>query len=142
MNTPRNTKELTQQIEQLVERYVADGRRAVRDAVDRAFGAAMPLPVARTKASASANASRSRRSSAVRRTPEEVAQLGVRLYELVRARPGESMTVFAGELEIGARELERPMALLKREGRVRSVGLRHMTRYFPAVGSRVTASAQ
>ena len=140
MNTPKDTKELTQQIEQLVERYVAEGRRAVRDAVDRAFGAAKPSPVARTKASASAGSSR--RASAVRRTPEDVAQLAARLCELVRARPGESMTVFAGELEIGARELERPMALLKRDGRVRSVGQRHMTRYFPAVGSRGTASAQ
>jgi hypothetical protein len=30
--------------------------------------------------------------------------------------------------------LQRPMAKLKAEGRVRSVGERHLTRYFPAVG--------
>lgn len=32
-----------------------------------------------------------------------------------------------------ARTLHRPMMLLKRAGRVRSVGTRHATRYFPAV---------
>lgn len=66
--------------------------------------------------------------------PEEVAQLGARLLELVRARPGESMVTFAAELEMGVRDLQRPMSLLKRDGRVRSVGQRQQMRYFPALG--------
>ena len=32
-----------------------------------------------------------------------------------------------------ARDLQRPMAKLRSAGRVRSVGQRHLTRYYPAV---------
>jgi hypothetical protein len=137
MNTPKCTEDLSEQISQLVERYVSECRRAARDAVDRAFGAAVPAAAKTTKPSASP----SRRTSGTRRTPEEVADLGARLYERVRARPGESMVVFAAELEMPVRDLQRPMTLLKRDGRVRSVGQRHLMRYFPAVGSKAAASA-
>jgi ribosomal protein L36 len=45
--------------------------------------------------------------------------------------PGETMTVLGPQVGASARELHRPMQLLKRAGRVRSVGTRHSTRYFP-----------
>jgi len=51
----------------------------------------------------------------------------------VRARPGESMTTLAEEMGMPMSALQRPMAKLRTEGRVRSVGQRHLTRYFPAV---------
>ena len=60
-----------------------------------------------------------------------MAALGERLYRAVCEHPGESMARLSGELGASARELHRPMALLKRAGRVRSVGERHATRYFP-----------
>jgi hypothetical protein len=50
------------------------------------------------------------------------------------------MTMFASELEMSVRELNRPMSRLKREGRVRSVGQRHLMRYFPAVGRKATSA--
>lgn len=74
------------------------------------------------------------------RPPEKVAQLGERLLELVRARPGESMVVFAAELELRVRGLQRPMTLLKREGRVRTVGHKQQMRYFPALGKAAGAA--
>ena len=55
------------------------------------------------------------------------------LYEQVCAKPGEPMLAFAAELGATPRELHRPMMTLKRAGRVRTVGERHRTRYFPAV---------
>ena len=48
--------------------------------------------------------------------------------------PGETMMVLAPAVGAAARELHRPMALLKRTGRARSVGLRQATRYYPMVG--------
>src|ERR1019366_3122193 len=45
--------------------------------------------------------------------------------------PGETMTVIAPTVGATARELNRPMLRLKQAGRVRSVGMRHATRYFP-----------
>ena len=50
------------------------------------------------------------------------------------------MTALAAEFGSTARELHRPMALLKQSGRVRSAGARHLTRYFPMVDG-VAASA-
>jgi hypothetical protein len=50
------------------------------------------------------------------------------------------MVVFAAELELGVRDLQRPMSLLKRDGRVRSVGQRQSMRYFPGLGKAAGAS--
>ena len=139
MSTPKSPEELTKQIEQLVAQYVAESRRAVRDAVERAFGVS-PSAGRVGKASASASPKLSRKPCERRRPPEEVAQLGDRLLELVRARPGESMVAFAAELELGVRELQRPMSLLKRAGRVRTVGQKQQMRYFPALGKAASAA--
>ena len=70
-------------------------------------------------------------ASKPRRTPEEIAELGERFYAAVCAKPGEKMRVLSVEVGASADELHRPMTLLKREGRVRSVGQRPQTRYFP-----------
>jgi hypothetical protein len=137
MNTPKNTEELTQQIEELVARYVAESCRAVRDAVERAFGTAARAP---TVGKPSASGSRARRSTGTRRSPNELAQLGAQLHELVRARPGESMIAFAAELQVPVRALQRPMAALKDEGKIRSVGQRNSTRYFPTVAGKNTGT--
>jgi hypothetical protein len=58
----------------------------------------------------------------------------------VCAHPGAAMTVLSAEVGATVRELHRPMTRLKRAGRVRSVGARHLTRYFPMAG-KVAASA-
>jgi hypothetical protein len=50
------------------------------------------------------------------------------------------MAVFADEIGCAARDLQRPMAKLKAQGRIRSVGQRSLTRYFPAV-TRASKSA-
>ncbi len=60
-----------------------------------------------------------------------MAALAERLYEAVRANPGALMTVLAAQVGAGPRELSRPAWLLKKTGRVRSVGQRQYTRYFP-----------
>ena len=71
-----------------------------------------------------------------RRTQQEVAELGERFCEAVAANPGETMMTLARKVGVSAQDLHRPMTLLKRAGRVRSVGERSMTRYFPALGRR------
>jgi hypothetical protein len=103
MSTPKSPEELTKQIEQLVAQYVEESRRAVREAVERGFGAS-PSPSRPSKAPPTTRGSR--KPPERRRPPEEVAQIGARLLELVRARPGESMVVFAAELELGVRDLQ------------------------------------
>lgn len=124
---------LSEQIEQLVRAHIEASRRAAAAAVERAFSSGSARP--RSKA-----ARASTRATGHRRAPTEVAAVGERLYEAVCAQPGETMSVLAPELGKTPRELHRPMMVLKRAGRVRSVGQRHQTRYFPAV-VRAPASA-
>ncbi len=69
-----------------------------------------------------------------------MAELQAQLEALVRTQPGEGMTTFAAKLKTTVRELHRPMSLLKRAGRVRTVGERHLTRYFPAAGRSSSAA--
>ena len=55
------------------------------------------------------------------------------LCELVRANPGASMVTIAEKMGAKSIDLQWPMAKLKLAGRVRSVGQRSLTRYYPAV---------
>lgn len=72
-----------------------------------------------------------RRSPSVRRSREAVAKLEELLYEAVCAQPGETMMVLAQALGSTPRALNRPAELLRAQGRMRSVGQRQFTRYFP-----------
>ena len=124
--TTTSIEQLENQIERLVREHVTACHKAAATAVDRAFRSANT----RTKTRRNASTTTSRR-----RPPAEVAALGERLYEAVCANPGEGMKVLMADVGGTARELHRPMALLKRAGRVRSVGQRRLTRYFPMATS-------
>jgi len=115
---------LGERVEQLVREHIAVIHKTAAEAVERAFSSASSSP--RTK-----TARPTTRSIGRRRAPAEVAALGERLYEALCARPGETMSVLAPELGATPRELHRPMMVLKRAGRIRSVGQRHQSRYFP-----------
>jgi hypothetical protein len=118
------TEQLHQQIEQLIRAHVAAQRTAAISAVGRAFASATASP--RARAPRADNKAWGRR-----RPPTEVAGLAERLYEAVRAHPGETMAVIAPHVGETPRALSRPMFQLKRAGRVRSAGQRHLARYFP-----------
>jgi hypothetical protein len=120
--THRN-ETLSEQIEQLVRAHIESTRR---EAVTRAFASAFGAPRAST-------APRPTRTTGRRCGAAALTALGERPYEAVRAQPGETMAVLAPELGCSPRELHRPMAALKHVGRVRSVGQRHQTRYYPTV---------
>jgi hypothetical protein len=126
MRDTTSHRDLEQRIEQLVREHIASIQRSARDALERAFESAAPKRGRVPPGTASAGK---------RRAATEMSALGERLYRAVCARPGEGIGVLARELGASARELHRPMALLKKAGRVRSVGQRSLTRYFPRTGS-------
>jgi len=121
-----SNEELAQRIEQLVLEHIAESRRVAEEALERAFASATPTPPKARSATTS-----KRRTGGRRRPPREVAALGEKLYAAVCAHPGEGMAVLAKEVSASVRELHRPMTHLKNAGRVRSVGSRNHTRYFP-----------
>jgi len=128
-----STRELEESIEHLVQAHIQKIRTAAQAAVERAF-AANDAPRARPprrSVSGRSSPSTGAGTSRPRRSRAELAALEERLYQVIAEKPGETMTVIAPVLETSARDLIRPMAALKRSGRVRSVGERHLTRYFP-----------
>jgi len=122
---------LEQKIEFVVERMVREHLAALEAAAAAAVREGF-LRATRPTSTQRDGASVGRRRSPSRRRPRaEVAGLEERLYRAVCAHPGETMAVIAQAVGATARELNRPAIVLRREGRVRSVGQRGSTRYFP-----------
>lgn len=130
-------QELTEQIEQLVRTHIEAARTAATAAVERAFVATV-LAGGRPRAS-TARPSQPRRRMAPRRAAEEVAALAEQFYAVVCRNPGETMATLAPQVGATPRALQLAVVRLKRVGRVRSVGQRQLTRYFPMAKVSVAA---
>ena len=134
-----STQILGQQIEALVRAHVSayqvELTASVTTAVKRGFTAVKSQPVSQPRQKKSPS------KRAPQRTPEELAALSEAFYSVVCDKPGETMAVLASQLEMTSRQLEVPVLKLKRAGRVRSVGLRAKTRYFPLVGDAKASEA-
>jgi hypothetical protein len=124
MTTTNTNWDLGERIERLVQEHIAASRKSAQEAIERACFAAARGSV-RTKAA------KAPRRTCQKRPSTDIAALGDRLYRAVCAKPGETMAVLAPMVGASARELNRPMTLLRSAGRVRSVGRRQLTRYFP-----------
>jgi len=121
------------QVEELVREHIAAIRRAATAAVERAFERA----AGRREGGRSAPGTR---GSGRRRAPDELVALGERLYAAICARPGAAMSTLASQMGVPGRELNRPATQLRQAGRVRSVGQRQATRYFPMSAKTATRS--
>lgn len=114
---------LAEQIDQLVRDHLAQVRAEANAALERAFeGASAAKRMAAPK----------RRASGKRRSHREVAELAERLYASVASEPGEVMTHYAGRVGSSVRELNLPMTMLRRDGRLRTTGARNHMRYYPS----------
>lgn len=130
MKNPASPDQLAAAIESLVASYVAEVRLAAQRAVERSlFRRVSAQNRVRSSAMARSSAQPPRRH----RSPAELDAVCEELYKRVRARPGASMVTLAEEMGMPLSLLKRPMARLRTEGRVRRVGERHLTRYFPAL---------
>jgi hypothetical protein len=133
--------ELIEQIEDLVRSHIAGVRTAAAAAVERGFAT-----TARAERGAGTRAPRPEATSqrgtgtaAPRRAGEELAALGERFYAALCRQPGETMTTLAPQVGATPRALQVAVARLKRAGRVRAVGQRQHTRYFPLTSAQATA---
>jgi predicted HTH transcriptional regulator len=117
--------DLRQQIEQLIQNYFEESRKIAEEAIAQAFSKAAKK---KTKSSINKN---SRTSSDPVRSPGEISALSDKLYETVCKTPGETMAVLAKDLGLSGKELRFPMVKLKKANKVRFIGHRNGTRYFP-----------
>ena len=124
MTNTNGIEDLSEGIEWLVREHIAASHASARAAIERAFTSAA---AAETKA----RARRAKRATGAKRPSADIAALGERFHAAVCAKPGETMVALAREVGASARELHRSVTLLRRAGRVRVVGHRHLTRYFP-----------
>lgn len=136
----KTNRDLTQKLEDLVRELAAEHMAQLEQDVVAAVVGAL---AGATTTAAPPNKTRKKNKGAAgrRRDPAEVSALAEQLYAVVCANPGEAMVVFATQLGATVRELHRPMANLKRTGRVRSVGERHRTRYFPGLAATTEANS-
>lgn len=137
MTNTSSIDELSGKIEKMVAEHVAAVRAAAQAAVARAFAATTPLeaPVVPKRARPAEV-----RPSRPRRAASEIAALGERFYRAVCERPGETMLVLSVGVGVSARDLHRAVAELRRTDRIRVVGERSHTRYFPMAGGAASAA--
>lgn len=130
MTSPKTPQQLADAIEAVVGSYLDEVRRAVQLAVESSLsrGAA----TTRRGKTKDVRADQ-QRAAKTRRSAGALDELCDKLHQCVCARPGELTTVLANELGCTVRDLQRPMAKLRAQGRIRSVGQRNLMRYFPAV---------
>ncbi len=125
------TKTLEQKIESAVEQLVREHLATCEAAAAMAVRAVFRRASESSSKSSKPSRRKSARTSSPRRSREELAALEERLYEAIRRHPGETMAVIAPAVGATAGELNRPATSLRGKGRVRSVGQRQYTRYFP-----------
>lgn len=122
---PRTAQDLADEIEALIADFLASHRAAASAAVQRSFAMAGQAR-ARPRAPRAASP-----VSAPRRSMDEMSALSERLYAAICARPGESMAVLSPVVGATPRALQLPATRLRRAGRIKTVGQRQGTRYFP-----------
>jgi hypothetical protein len=125
------TKSLEQKIQSAVEQLVREHLVACEEAAAVAVRAAFERASKASMASSKFPRRKSARAPAPRRSREELAALEERLYKAILRHPGETMAVIAPAVGATAQALSRPATALRRQGRVRSIGRRQYTRYFP-----------
>lgn len=116
-------------MEALIRQQVAAYEAQLRETLARTLTAKAGGATRRTKRCKTA--SKSRRAHAPRRTPEALDALGEDFIAAVESAPGETMLTLAPQLGLSAEELERPVARLKKAGRLKTVGERSRMRYYP-----------
>jgi hypothetical protein len=127
-----NTNEdLAVRIEQMIAEHIAATRKAAQIAMDRAFAT---VSAQARQPTIAARAVRMR-APGKRRASAELEALGERFLGAVSRKPGETMTVLAADVGASARELNRAVSRLKQAGRVRAIGVRSQTRYFPVAAN-------
>ncbi len=130
MSQPTTIANLEERIEQLVREHMAASRAAAIAAVTRAFtDQAVPAP---TQASQPRQTKRKGKPATQRRTAAEIDELADKFCSEVLKEPGATMLVLAPRVGATADQLSVAVKRLRQAERIRTVGHRHQTRYYPA----------
>lgn len=124
-------QKLEAEMAKAVSLIVAASHAAAVEVLDEAFGVARQGDKRRGEAGQRRGVKAPRGSSSPRRSGVEIAALETQFLEAVWATPGEAMSVLAPRVGMLPIKLQVPVARLKTAGRLKTVGSRQFTRYFP-----------
>lgn len=131
-------QELGAEISKAVDLIVAASHAAAMKALDAAFGRGSTMPRATITSSARQITAR---PQTTRRSSEQIQILKDSVYQALCSSPGQTMSVLAEQVGTTPRQLQVPIARLKAEDLIRSVGQRPSVRYFPRnSGAQATSS--
>ena len=132
MTTLKTPEQLARAIETLVGCYIDEVRTFAVGAIERSLR--RPTPAGKSRRPTVTRGAELQPQTN-RRTPEQVGELAEQLEQLICSEPGRSMAALSEQLGQPASLLQRPMTSLAAAGRVRKVGQRNMTRYYPSLAS-------
>jgi len=124
-----------------VARIVRHAERRAVEALEAQFGRALPRTSEERKVKPPEPPPRgkAKKSRPRRRSSAEIGELSQRFLQVVRSDPGQPMAVLAPRLGVKPAELSVPIARLRASKAIKSVGHRHMTKYFPVAAESTAA---
>ena len=125
------TQNLESELAKALSLIVAASHAAAREALDEAFGNTHGGRNRDGGGGQPHQRGTKSRSSSPRRSGAKIAELEGQFLGAVIAAPGEAMGVLAQRLGLSPQALQVPVARLKAAGRIKTVGSRQFTRYFP-----------
>jgi len=136
----KTTHTLAIEIDTAIQLIVTATRNATLVAVEEAFrdvGQLTPSTatnVGRVTPSGGPNVQRRRPHP--RRSTSEISELAERLFASLSEHPGKTMVELSQAMDAQPSDLRLPMVQLKRDGRVKSIGRRQYTRYYPRAAAQ------
>jgi hypothetical protein len=124
-------KMMQQAIENRVEAMISEVITLLRESAMEALSRALHAPSRLVVATKSTKGQKRVGTVKPHRSVETILKLSEQLYGQMVQTPGETMARYASNLAMTRAELVVPGKRLKAAGRVRSVGERTHTRYFP-----------
>ena len=128
------------QLRALVDQFVEDISSLVREsaleAVEEVLGQAQgraaraPRPAGKPKAASRSKARRAKGGRRIRRSPEQMEEIGNAVLKYVKANPGQRLEEIGVGMETDTHDLKRPIFLLIEAGALKTTGQKRGTKYF------------
>ncbi len=129
---------LRQDLETALQRYLTEGHRVIIETVSQFFDPKSVNLKRRTDQPKTERRKTGRRLA--RRNGDEINDIGEKILQVLRTSPGVSAAEVASKLGLDKAMLLAPMLQLRAQGKIRKVGERAATRYFPSTDRHNSAN--
>jgi len=127
----KNEKQFYKEIELAVENIISASHKLTKVTLDQAFNQLKSKKRQTVFVKTTNNVGK----IIEKRSAEELANLRERFHKAVCEYPGQTMKILSAKLNLEVRELHFPAVQLRTQGKIKIVGNRQFTRYFPRTDS-------